>query len=84
MSRENDNHPLTWGTYDFNDDPNGEPLLESDMNPPPPSEFDFGPNGPQPGTAAYTAFVMAKLFPPDENDLPDDYWDDFKEELKGN
>ena len=36
---------------------------------------DFGPNGPQPGTAAYTAFIMAQLFPPDENDLPDDYWD---------
>jgi len=43
---------------------------------------DFGPNGPQPGTAAYTAFIMAQLYPPEENDLPDDYWDDFKEELK--
>ncbi len=43
---------------------------------------DFGSNGPRPGTAAYTAFLMAQLFPPEESDLPDDYWDNFKEALK--
>jgi hypothetical protein len=44
---------------------------------------DFGENGPQPGTAAYTAFIMAQLYPPGADGLPDDYWDTFKEELKG-
>lgn len=45
-----------------------------------PIKTDFGPNGPQPGTVAYTAFLMAQLMPPAENDLPDDYWDQWKEE----
>ena len=61
-ARENDNHPLTNGTYD-----ESEPI-----------RTDFGPNGPQPGTAAYTAFIMAQLYP----DEPDGFWDDFKEDLK--
>lgn len=74
---ENDNHPLSNGTYDWQDDPNGPPLTENDLRLP-----DFGPDGPQPGTAAYTAWVMHALFPPEENGLPDDYWDDFKEDLK--
>jgi hypothetical protein len=35
-------------------------------------------DGPLPGTAAYTAFFMAQLYPNE----PDGFWDDFKEELK--
>lgn len=41
-------------------------------------------HGPQPGTYAYTAFIMAQLEPPSENDLPDDFWDNWKENMKGN
>lgn len=46
---------------------------------------DFGPTGPQPGTAAYTAFVMAQIFPTNEEEgIYDGFWDDFKEELPKN
>jgi hypothetical protein len=43
---------------------------------------DFGPNGPHPGTVAYTAFMMAQLCPPEEIGQPDDFWDDWKEDMK--
>ena len=44
---------------------------------------DFGPNGPQPGTAAYTSFIMAQLFPTNEEDgLYDGFWDDWKDRMK--
>lgn len=50
-----------------------------------PIKTDFGPNGPQPGTAAYTAFLMAQLYPTNEEDgIYDGFWDDWKEEMKGN
>ena len=39
-------------------------------------------NLPPIGTAAYTAFMMAKLFPPEEEGLPHDFWDQWKEEMK--
>lgn len=44
---------------------------------------DFGPNGPQPGTVAYSAFILAKLFPPNEEEgIDPDFWDRWKDEMK--
>ncbi len=41
-------------------------------------KVDFGPDGPQPGTVAYTAFIMAQLCPQEDPD----FWDDWKDEMK--
>ncbi len=40
-----------------------------------PIKTDFGPDGPQPGTYAYTAFLMAQLYPEED-------WDAWKDEMK--
>ena len=43
---------------------------------------DFGPNGPKPGTYAYTAMLMHQLCPPDEIGESPDFWDTWKDEMK--
>lgn len=41
------------------------------------------PDGPMPGTWAYTARMMAELFPADEEDgYPPVDWDDWKDQMK--
>jgi hypothetical protein len=44
---------------------------------------DFGPDGPQPGTAAYSAFILAQMFPENDDDIPEGFWDDWKDQVKG-
>ncbi len=47
--------------------------MTNDDQPPPEPEIPL---------AAAVARLMASIYPPDENDLPPDFWDDFKENLK--
>ena len=44
---------------------------------------DFGPDGPQPGSVAYTAFLMSQMFPTNEEEgIYDGFWDDWKDQMK--
>jgi hypothetical protein len=57
------------------------PYEPAQDEPLPELKTDFGPDGPQPGTLAYTAFLMAQLDPGGDTGDPD-FWDDWKDDMK--